>query len=142
MDRYYLCRALNRLVRVYGPADRKNRARCRVVPWDRLPPLLLDPRDGVAFYICNTEVFGKGGKHWIAVHVPDSGPVEYFDPTGAGFTPGELHPHDYTYLTNTLRVQRDSSPNCGWFCLQFCKRRLLGQNMVDACRAMYRGCVI
>ena len=132
--------ALARLVKLHTPPDQN--LEHSIIAWDQLPPILARLNNHAAFYICNTAISTHCGRHWVVVHTPVIGPVEYFDPTGKGFKQGHLHPQDSTYRVNTLDIQPVSSVTCGWYCLQFCKRRMLGQSMTHACSEMKAGQVV
>lgn len=80
-------------------------------------------------YIVNTDPSHMPGQHWIAIYVPDQGPLEIFDPLG-------FHPNHYTFLKmylkgkkikyNVKRWQQAGTSTCGQFCIFYLYHKCRG----------------
>jgi hypothetical protein len=101
------------------------------------------PKNEVSGLIVNTDPSTKPGMHWVAVFV-DPRPsakssVEYFDSFGQDPSRGmndsinemikknfSSLPHMLKYKINSVKNQRATSPNCGFFALKFLSDRIHG----------------
>ena len=97
--------------------------------------ILQFPFQGPKFVILNTDESDGRGLHWVAVYIPYSGPLEFFDSLGKS---PEWY-HDYFrdwlvssgrgYLRNEHRYQDYGTSTCGQFCLYYGIKRLRGESM-------------
>ena len=87
------------------------------------------------FYICNTDIASKEGKHWIVIYFPKNATfIEYFDSLGK--KPHEAFLNFMTQtnrqvIFNKKRLQGTSSDACGYFCLYFALLRSRNINYKD-----------
>lgn len=93
------------------------------------------PFQGPELIILNTDENDGGGLHWVAVHVPFTGPLEFFDPLGK--SPETYHNYfrDWLvssgrgYMRNEWRYQDYGTDTCGEFCIYYGIKRLKGETM-------------
>jgi len=78
------------------------------------------PRDGV-------------GEHWVAVFVPASGPIEYFDSFAAKIENKYFRKFlkNKDYIRNYQRVQGNMATTCGFYCAYFLVHRAAGISFRD-----------
>jgi hypothetical protein len=95
------------------------------------------------FYICNTALSYRPGKHWVLIFLPGNDIPEYFD--SLGFPP-EFHNyliHQFLmkqgprYWLNYIKVQADNTKTCGQFCLFVADMRCIGLNMDEIMELFY-----
>ena len=87
--------------------------------------------------ILNSDESGDPGSHWLAMYIPEKGPLEFFDPLGRG--PGDyqdflkywLESSERLYVRNAYRYQDVGSSACGQFCIFYGVLRLMGLTMTD-----------
>jgi hypothetical protein len=105
---------------------------CGVIPLDQIP---LKKIAKECAFIVNTHESDKPGEHWFSVYIPKRGPIEYFDSYG-------LPPyHEIIYkffkynkrpfIYNRIKIQHDSSQNCGKFSLFYIYYRSKGYTMKE-----------
>ena len=90
---------------------------------------------GPKFIVLNTDESDGRGLHWVAVYVPHSGPLEFFDSLGRG--PETYHGYfkDWlvssgrSYVRNEWRYQDYGTGTCGEFCVYYGIKRLRGETM-------------
>jgi hypothetical protein len=106
------------------------------------------PKNKPSGLIINTDPSSRGGEHWVSLYVdprPNVASVEYYD--SLGHQPsrsmsngiykmiknnfGEL-PHMLKFKVNSVKNQRATSPNCGFFALKFLTDRAHGQTFENA----------
>ena len=90
---------------------------------------------GPKFIILNTDESDGRGLHWVAVYVPYSGPLEFFDSLGEspesyrGYFRDWLISGGRGYMRNEYRYQDRGTGTCGEFCLYYGIKRLRGETM-------------
>lgn len=93
------------------------------------------PFQGPQFIVFNTDESGTEGSHWVAMFVPFSGPIEFFDPLGRRPESYQSYFRDWlissakSYMRNEWRYQDYGTPTCGEFCVYFGVKRLKGETM-------------
>ena len=109
---------------------------------------LIKPQSRVCFII-NTDPSSKSGTHWCGVFIDarngpeSSNSLEYYDSFARPIPPAMLddlklivkmlHPENLLKIKeNRVIAQKDSSSNCGWFCLRFLIDRLRGKSFSEA----------
>ena len=92
---------------------------------------------GPKFMVFNTDETGSRGTHWVAMFVPLSGPLEYFDPLGRKpetyrtYFRSWLEAGNRGYLRNEDRYQEYGTSSCGEFCVYYGVMRSRGLEMRD-----------
>ena len=99
--------------------------------------ILQFPFQGPNVIILNTDESDGRGLHWVALYVPYSGPLEFFDSLGE--SPESYH--DYfrdwlvasgrSYMRNEYRYQDYGTDTCGEFCVYYGVKRLRGEPMPE-----------
>lgn len=93
------------------------------------------PFQGPKLIILNTDESRGRGLHWVAVYVPFSGPLEFFDPLGEspetyhGYFRDWLVSSGRSYMRNDRRFQDFGTSTCGEFCVYYGVKRLRGETM-------------
>ena len=93
------------------------------------------PFQGPKFIILNTDESRGRGLHWVAVYVPFSGPLEFFDPLGKSPETYHAYFRDWlvssgrSYVRNGRRFQDYGTDTCGEFCVYYGVKRLRGETM-------------
>lgn len=93
---------------------------CGVKALDELPRKRIS---SVCNFIVNTNRSDQPGEHWIAIHVPKTGRIEYFDSYGLPPYHTEFYKffklNRRKFVFNNHRIQSDQSQKCGKFALYF-----------------------
>ena len=82
-----------------------------------------------ALYIVNSQPRTKRGQHWLALYIPENGPIEFFDSL-------ERHPSYYqldvmNFITNEHRYQQVGTRSCGHYFYYYLYQRCTGRSMRD-----------
>lgn len=86
--------------------------------------------------IANTQPSWMTGLHWIALYIPKSGKIEYFDSFASGktknryFTKFIKKNSNYAKcIINTHKLQGDFSSVCGYYCCMYAYWRCKGKSL-------------
>ena len=102
-----------------------------IYPCDKIPINICKKCD--IGLICNTQKMGNNGEHWIAIFLPKTGTIEYFDsfgkkPTNSFFLQF-INKTRYKY--NKRKVQHDMSDTCGQHCMFYLLCRNYGVSFLN-----------
>ena len=90
---------------------------------------------GPKFIVLNTDESDGPGLHRVAVYLPDSGPLEFFDSLGKspetyhGYFKDWIVSSGRGYMRNEWRYQDYGTSTCGEFCIYYGVKRLRGETM-------------
>lgn len=116
---------INRLMRKYEWNEQKF---CGVLPIDKLP---LKKVKRPCSFIITTDDSSLPGRHWFALYLPRTGPIEYFD--SFGIKPLNKEVYEFIKINggkwkyNNIQIQDFKSKSCGKICilyLSYCNRGL------------------
>ena len=106
---------------------------CGVIPLDQIP--LGNRINKECSFIVNTHESNQPGEHWFAIYVPKRGPIEYFD--SYGIPPYHeiiykfFNVNKRNFIHNKIKLQHNSSKNCGKFTLFYIYYRSKGYTMKE-----------